>query len=632
MLELLVKRISGSEPGFAEKTVRWAIALDSQAGFTGVLELGQPDHKGNRGQLFARCPNLTQPQLISGPSPRSHFLAETASVVALHEVEAGDARTDQKHQFFVHMLREAGKTIPQLATIARLMSDDKILQQIRQAMREEGVKPTDKVTFRLDGEFPLEQDYWHEWWRRFRQGLISGSQRGGSTGEMRCLATGELVTPARTHPKIKGLGGVGGATSGDVLIGCDKDAFCSYGLEQSANAAVSEEAAAAYTESLNKLIRATGTEIAGTIIVHWFKEEIPDEDDPLPWLTKRTRTQQELDAQAKARELLQSLKTGKRPALASNRYYILTISGAAGRVMVRDWLEGEFIELVTNINQWFDDLQIASFAGPGHASSPGLEAVVTSLLPPKRKQEYQDWVKRNQAAKTNEAGAPKRKQEYQDWVKPVTQARRELLQVAIKGIPFPYSILAKLMPLHRAFMLSEDWQSLIKREGDRNTALNYAVLHCRMAIIKAYHLRKYRKEGSTLEKMLTPKLNEDFPEVAYQCGRLLAVLAQIQQAALGDVGAGVVQRFYTAASATPALVLGRLLGNSQHHLNKLDASLARWFEDKIAQITSRITQPLPRTFTLEEQSLFALGYYHQLASFRAGKTEEKSKEKEVQNG
>lgn len=34
---------------------------------------------------------------------------------------------------------------------------------------------------------------------------------------------------------------------------------------------------------------------------------------------------------------------------------------------------------------------------------------------------------------------------------------------------------------------------------------------------------------------------------------------------------------------------------------------------------SRIGDAEPRTLTLEEQSLFALGYYQQLATFNAGK-------------
>lgn len=605
MLELLMKQAlseSGSskpEPGFSTKYVRWAIAFDSQAGFTGLVELGEPEQKRNPGREFQKCPEMDRGLLQGGG--KSHFLVEAASVVAMYKA-AEDKKTREKHEFFVRMLEEAGKTIPLLATIARFMKDEHTLKKIQQDMDRKKVKQTDKVTFQLDGEFPLEKDYWHDWWRGFHQSLRGEGRVGVEAGSFRCFATGNLVTPARTHPKIMGLAAVGGLTSGDVLIGFDKEAFCSYGLEQSLNAAVSQEAASAYSSVLNGLIRSSSHRLAGTMVVHWFKEKIPPEDDPLVFLTE-TPEVQELNAQERARRLLQSLEAGERPDLAGNRYYILTISGAAGRVMVRDWLEGDFRELVTNINQWFDDLQIASIASPGDvARSPKLENVVTSLLPPRRKG-----------------------QDYDDWIKPVGAARVELLRAAIQRLPIPYGVLARLLPVHGSYIFSEEWQSILKGEQSPSLALSYSIVHTRMALIRAYHLRKYRKEGNKLAEELTPKLNEAFPNVAYQCGRLMAVLAELQRAALGrDVGAGVVQRYYAAASTTPALVLGRLTSNSQHHLAKLEPGLAHWFEAKIAEIWSRMIEPPPKTLTLEEQSLFALGYYHQLADFRAGKSAEEN--------
>jgi len=119
---------------------------------------------------------------------------------------------------------------------------------------------------------------------------------------------------------------------------------------------------------------------------------------------------------------------------------------------------------------------------------------------------------------------------------------------------------------------------------------------------------------------MEPILNEDHPDPAYQCGRLLAMLAAVQHRALGDVGAGVVQRYYAAASATPALVLGRLTRTAQFHLDKLDRGLARWHEARLASVWGRIRDRVPPTLTLEEQSLFALGYYQQIASDRARTT------------
>lgn len=112
-------------------------------------------------------------------------------------------------------------------------------------------------------------------------------------------------------------------------------------------------------------------------------------------------------------------------------------------------------------------------------------------------------------------------------------------------------------------------------------------------------------------------LNKEHPEPAYHCGRLLAILASLQRAALGGVGAGVVQRYYVAASQMPGLTLGRLIGNAKNHLHKLQAKEADEYEEQIAEVWSRINDYVPRTLDLEQQTLFALGYYQQIAANRA---------------
>ena len=118
---------------------------------------------------------------------------------------------------------------------------------------------------------------------------------------------------------------------------------------------------------------------------------------------------------------------------------------------------------------------------------------------------------------------------------------------------------------------------------------------------------------------MTAYLNPDHPAPAYHCGRLLAVFANLQRAALGDVGAGVVQRYYAAASQTPGLILGRLVANSRNHIGKLDAKLAWWFENQLAEVMGRLGDGAPRILDLEGQGLFALGYYQQLAALRSGR-------------
>lgn len=575
----------GAEPGFSPKNVRWAIACDAAGHFTEVIPLGED----KSGRPFACCPDLTQPELVGGKEPRSHFLVETAQIVALHRKDEEDAaevrKTEQKHAFFTQLLRDASGAMPELNPAARMLDDPAELTRVRDRLKAQKAKPTDKVTLYIGDAFPVESTTWHEWWRRFRAGLGASAKKGTTTeakeslkGQMVCFLTGESVVPAMTHEKIRGLAGVGGRAPGDALVCFDKDSFTSYGLDQSANAAMSEASAKRYREALNALIRDHYKKLPSALLVHWFQQRVPVSDDPLAWLVEPPE-QEERSAQRAARELLDAIEAGRRPELSANRYFALTISGAAGRVMVRGWMEGPFQEIVANVSAWFEDLEIVHREGHGLAPPPKFLAVLGALA------------------------------RELDEVPP--SAAASLLHAALggRGRPIPSALLAQAT-----------------RRASLDFVAGQTTNHARMGLIKAFYIRK-PKGGVPM----SPYLNEDHPDPAYHCGRLLAVLAGLQRSALGDVGAGVVQRYYTATCQAPALMIGRLVANAKNHLNKLDPGLAWWYESEIAGVMGRIGDRPPRTLDLERQSLFALGYYQQLASSRAGKGGDKAKKEEGPN-
>ena len=73
--------------------------------------------------------------------------------------------------------------------------------------------------------------------------------------------------------------------------------------------------------------------------------------------------------------------------------------------------------------------------------------------------------------------------------------------------------------------------------------------------------------------------------------------------------------YYAAASATPGLVLGRLVRTAQvAHLPKIDSPpLRQWFENQLGEVWQKLKCAPPRVLSLEQQTLFAMGYYHQNA-------------------
>ena len=106
---------------------------------------------------------------------------------------------------------------------------------------------------------------------------------------------------------------------------------------------------------------------------------------------------------------------------------------------------------------------------------------------------------------------------------------------------------------------------------------------------------------------------------AYLCARLLAVLEATQRAALGDINATIVDRYFGTASSAPAAVFGKLLRGAQPHLAKLRRDRPgthRALQQRLEEAQAGLHH-FPKTLTLEQQGLFALGYYHQRAADRA---------------
>jgi len=564
-----------SEPGFTQKTVKWAVLCNQQGDFLEVISLGE-----KKGRDFPICPMLNQGELIAGDTARCHFLVESLATLALFWKEGEEEKKQQKfiekQKFFISMLQQASESEPLLMGASKLLSDEQNLAQIQDSLLQQKAKPTDSAMVMVDDQTILDSESWHEWWRSFRAALNVSTKpikkKVKPLEKRRCLATGDWVEAVETHPKIKGLAGVGGLGTGDVLVGFDKAAFQSYGLKKSYNAAMSEKSANTYAEALNQLIQKKSVRLGNMLSVYWFKESISEESNILDWLVEPEENKS-INAEYDAKKILQSIQSGGRPELLNNRYYNVLLSGASGRVMVRDWVEGDFEQLCENVAAWFDDFEIVHRQGNGLAPRPKFMAVAGSMV-----------------------------RDLKELSPPLLQA---LWHSALdRRRVIPQAVMAKTLQRVKIHFIKEE-----------------VVRHASMGLLKAYHCRL-----SNGGEFMKAKVNPEHPEVAYHCGRLLAVLARLQWSALGDVGAGVVQRHYMAVSQTPALVVGRLLANAKNHLNspKVKGKLAFWFEGKIADIMVQIGDVIPATLNLEKQSLFALGYYQQLAALREKKSKVES--------
>lgn len=559
LAEFARKNLADSEPGFTTRNIRWLVEISNDGRLVNLVPSAE-----DRGEQTSKCPDMH----CMNAGGRAHFLVESLQTVALHlknnETQENIEKVRRRHDYFLEMLKMASTDVVELEPLSMFLQDQGQIDDLRKRCEEVRAEPSDWLAWRIASRDPLKQGEVLNWWRHWRQrDQTEGVSKDTATAKMVCLLTGETLEPLATQPKITGLSGVGGLGTGDVMAGFDKEAFCSFNLEQASNAAMGEKPVREYVDALNHLIKNHSRKLANALVVHWFKEAVKPEDDPLEFLVEPPEVT-EVAAQNSARQLLESLRKGQRPVPCNNRYFAMTVSGAAGRVMVRDWMEGNFDDLVTKIDKWFSDFEIVARDGGKLAPSPKFMAVCGSIM-----------------------------RDLKDLPAPTATT---LWRVALAGLPIPQPFIVQTLVRFRADLIDDK-----------------PFNHARMGLIKAYFIRK----GG--DHHMTAYLNKEHPEPAYHCGRLLAMLASLQRSALGDVGAGVVQRYYVAASQTPGLTLGRLVANAKNHSNKLEGGLSYWYEGQIAEIWSRIKDYVPKTLTLEEQTLFALGYYQQIADSRTKK-------------
>lgn len=424
------------------------------------------------------------------------------------------------------------------------------------------------VAFRLESERALLHD------RPAAAKLIETYRQSADSEPVFCLVTGEPAPGVRLHPKIKG---VRGTSIAEVpLVSFKEPAFCSYGKDQGFNAPTSEQAAFQYGAALNQLLgkgRVNNLLIGDTTTVFWAEAKNPDDEDAAAKaedLIALAMDPPDDDERAKKlRDALADFRSGKPlPGSAQTlsydmRFYILGLAPNAARIAVRFWLVDSFGNFFQNLIRHFEALHI--------------EPTPWNRLPSVR----------NLLIKCTVRPSPTKSFfELEKDVKP--QLAGETTRAVLLGQPYPRTLLAAVIMRLRA--------------GDTPTGWHAAV-------IKACINRH-----STTREMLPVARDPDFPDPAYQLGRLFAVLEAAQYAALGKVNASIADRYYGAASATPARVFGTLLRNARNHISDaLKHGKGKWVEPRLNEIFSRLPTEFPKTLNLEEQGRFAVGYYHERA-------------------
>ena len=567
--------------GFSEEKIGWILVLDKE------------------GRLKTVVPNLTadkkpQPKLMSvpqsfkrpGTTPKPFFLWDKTSYSLGVEVNKNKAEAKEKPFTSSEKTFDAFK---QYHLDLLQNSEDEGLQALCRFLRN--WLPENFAAEKLPAEmldaniaFSLEKPTALIHKREAAQSLWEGCLKSDEALEGLCLISGDTAPIARLHPAIKGV--FGGQSSGGSIISFNKEAFASFGKEQGANAPVSEQSAFAYTTALNYLLRRENNHcltIGDASTVFWAEADDSATAQAAEGFFAQVFTPPDDEQEsAKVFNVLEQMGKGRplqeiAPELSPNtRFYILGLAPNAARISVRFWLDTTFGQLAENLAQHWQDLALDPCAWKTPPS-------IFKLL-------LETAIK----FKNSEGRYEKPKAET---ISPMLAG--EMTRAVICGTPYPLSLLSQLI-------------TRIRADGDVNGL--------RVAVMKAVLERRFRK--GFIEEGVPMSLNNEIPNRAYLLGRLFAVLERIKYQALGELNAGIADRYYGSASAVPFSVFPRLLSGAKHHLLRLrkdKAGMAVNLDKDLGEIIAKLPETFPRHLSIDEQGRFAIGYYHQKQSYFAKK-------------
>ncbi|WP_045728617.1 type I-C CRISPR-associated protein Cas8c/Csd1 [Xanthomonas sp. GPE 39] len=567
-------------PGYSQEKIGYTVVLAADGRVVDVND----EHSTEGKKRLAKTMSLPKPEKRTA-GIKSNFLWDKTSYTL--GISANSKRSEQEHAAFIalHQQALADSDDPGLRALLAFLqtwTPTQYADHPKFVSHGEALLDTN-IVFKLQGD----SGYLHQ--RTAARAAWDRQQGHGTDGPQGiCLVNGTHAPLARLHPAIKGVNGA--QSSGASIVSFNLEAFTSYGKSQGENAPISEQAAFAYTTALNHLLRRDPhnrqrVQIGDTTVVFWAQAKtakhaqnaedvfadfmrVDESDDPSiadGHVTRRLQLALEQVRQARPlRELDDTLDDDAH-------IFVLGLAPNASRLSIRFWETQTLGQFAKRLADHYDDLTLVPSAWK-RPPTPAYLALQTAPI-------------------YGEHGKSKAED-----VSPLLAG--ELTRAILAGTRYPGNLLGAIVMRFRA--------------DGQLTPLRIAL--CRAVLARDARLNT--QQGLPTDQKEPPmSLDTGNTNPGYLLGRLFASLENLQRAALGNqINATIRDRYYGAASATPASIFPVLLRNAHNHFGKLrkeKAGLAVNLEKEIGQIVDALTPSFPRSLQIQEQGRFAIGYYHQ---------------------
>ena len=380
-----------------------------------------------------------------------------------------------------------------------------------------------------------------------------------------CLITGNKGTTVdtTTATMIPGSQATAKLVAFQVNSGYD-----SYGKKKCGNAPISKDAEFAYTTALNAMLQKGSHNkfgVGNRTFVFWASSNAEaaeqTEESLFDLLGFADDEQDDPNARIEqVRKVFTSIYSGTLKTSLDDRFYILGLAPNSARIAVVYWSECSLKEFAEKILRHFDDMEIIDTRKDGKPYM-GINSMLAAVT---------------LNGKQSEA---------------TPNLPEAVVKSIFQGTPYPFTLFSACIRRIRA------------ESGNKD---NNAIRIARMAIIKAY-LNRINDNNKKINTML----DKSNTNQGYLCGRLFAVLENLQYAA--NKQDSIRSGYMNAASSTPSAVYPTILKLSNSHYSKLakdKKGLAMYFDNQKKEIMAQISD-FPDTLDLSDQGRFFLGYYHQ---------------------
>ena len=544
--------------GFENKEIPFIIVIDKQGKFIQLEDTRELKNKKKVARTFLVPKGLGR----SGSKSYevSNLLWDHYGYVLAYAGEKGQEQADKQHASFTANVNELKQALPDDAGVAAVAAFLASAEEKSKVMQAANWAECAKVkgcnlSFRLvDEAVDLVCQ------SKSVQVYVSQANQAQSDNIPKgiCLVTGNLAPIARLHNAIKGVN-----TKPAPFTSVNLSAFESYGKEQGFIFPVGEQAMFEYTTALNTLLAGENRfRIGDVTALCWSAKPTPLEESLASLINGGGKDNPDAHIDA-VKSLYKSLYNGKYTEHdGKEKFYLLGLSPNSARIVVRFWHETTVAALSESIAAWYDDLQMVRNTN-GKYPDPEFMPLMQLL--------------RNLVFEGKDDNLSS------DLIAQVTDA-------ALNNRVLPVSLLQTALRRNKA---------------------EQKITYGRASLLKAYINRAIRAGRLKNMKELTMSLDRNRQDIGYVLGRLFAVLEKTQAEANPGLNATIADRYFGSASSTPIAVFGTLMRLLPHHLNKLE------FEGRAVQLQWEIRQILehcqrfPNHLNLEQQGLFAIGYYHE---------------------